>query len=70
MPGDTTIKLGTVVRWKDFPTQEPSQEGIVEVKDELLSGDFLVTAIHHALQQGMYKMIVELTKDSLAKGLT
>ena len=70
MPGDTTIKLGTVVRWKDFPTQEPSQEGIVEVKDELLSGDFLVTAIHHALEQGMYKMIVELTKDSLAKGLT
>ena len=69
LAGDTAIRLGEVVVFKEFPTQQPSWPGIVQPKDEFLSGKFLVTAIHHMLGKGVYKMAVELTKDSLGKGI-
>ena len=66
MPGDTAIRLGSVVRWKDFPSAQPTSDGGKQENDKFLEGDFLVTAIHHQLEAGKYHMIVELTKDALA----
>ena len=65
MPGDTSIRLGRVVRWKDFPSAQPTSDGGKQENDKFLEGDFLVTAIHHQLEAGKYHMIVELTKDAL-----
>ena len=65
MPGDTAIRLGSVVRWKDFPSAQPTSDGGKQENDKFLEGDFLVTAIHHQLEAGKYHMIVELTKDAL-----
>ena len=65
MPGDTEIRLGSVVRWKEFPSAEPTVQGLKPRTDVFLRGDFLVTAIHHQLEAGKYHMIVELTKDAL-----
>lgn len=69
IPGDTSIRLGSVIAWKHFPSFEQSTEGVPQPKDELLSGNFLVTAINHILEPGHYKMMIELTKDSVGKDL-
>ena len=67
LAGDTSMRLGEVVSFKEFPTQQQSYPGIVQTKDEFLSGKFLITAIHHMVSKGEYKMMIELTKDSLGK---
>ena len=37
IPGDTSIRLGSVIAWKHFPSFEQSTEGVPQPKDELLS---------------------------------
>ena len=70
LPGDTMLKLGTVVRWKNFPSPEEMETPAEMPVDEFLSGDFLITAIHHMLTPAHYYVFLELTKDSLAKDLS
>ena len=68
MPGDASVRLGDVIRWNNIPSPEPVVGNEMAV-DKILSGNFLVTAIHHTISFGKYNMTLELTKDSVAEEL-
>ena len=68
MPGDASVRLGDVIRWNNIPSPEPVVGKEMAV-DKILSGNFLVTAIHHTVSVGKYNMTLELTKDSVAEEL-
>ena len=70
MPGDTMLKLGDVIRWKNFPSPEQPKTIAGHTVDDFLAGDFLITAIHHIVDPAHYYMLLELTKDSFAKDLS
>jgi hypothetical protein len=57
--GKTNVKVGNVIRW-DFRSSIEGKE-----KDDILSGNYLITKIRHLIRPGMYNMNMEIIKDGL-----
>ena len=67
VPGDLYNELGHVI---DFQLNaKVSNQPAVE-KHKYLSGKYLITAIHHVIDQYRYQQVLELTKDSLPDTLS
>lgn len=70
MPGDSNFQIGEVVRWRKFPSPEAQETKLEPPMDKSLSGDFLITAIHHMLTPGTYYTLIDLSKDSFDREMT
>jgi hypothetical protein len=58
IPGDTNIFAGDVIE-----ILLPSTTGESEEMDMYMSGNFLITAIHHKINNAGYEMTIECYKD-------
>lgn len=62
-PGNPKMTVGSVIDLNMFSMQPISQNTRRE-KDNFYSGNYLVSAVRHIIQQGSYITVMELTKDS------
>lgn len=63
VPGNTRMSVGNVIKLDMFSMQ-PISEGSRRDKDNFYSGNYLISAVRHIIQQGSYITVMELTKDS------
>jgi|688.fasta_scaffold00166_71 hypothetical protein len=72
VPGRTDCEAGKIVRFF-YPSVTPKSEDTAETSrvlwDPLVSGFFMITAIHHHITPFHHNMILELSKDSYANAL-
>ena len=59
VPGDPNLTVGVVI---DF--QLISKNPAEKLPDKFYSGNYLVTAIRHIINQSEYKTVMEVAKDS------
>lgn len=69
VPGRTDIEVGRMIKIA-YPTTGDKAPDLTydEIVDPVISGNFLITAIRHTVNQTDYKMILEVCKNGLAQG--
>jgi len=68
MPGDSRAKIGDVYDIKALKRGE-LKDGDPKYVDEIRSGNYMVTAIKHTLNNAGYRTTIELARDSYVKDL-
>lgn len=64
VPGRVDYTVGQIVKVKTFKRQ-PMTDSDVDIKDGILSGKYLVSAIHHNIDRTKHECIMELVRDSI-----
>ena len=66
IPGDTGITAGRTINFNLLSLKPYSQnvEGQKKNNDELYSGKYLVSAVRHIVQNGVYQTVLEIIKES------
>jgi len=62
LPGRTDIQVGNVISLL-YPSAEAPGEDLSTVLDPLLSGFYIISAIHHKFNSTRHSMITELIKN-------
>lgn len=72
IPGRTDIEVGNMIRFVYPAAQVKDGKGgdYDELIDRLLTGNYLITAIHHKIDVGQHKMFLEIVKNGLRADLT
>lgn len=65
LPGRTDIQVGNVISLL-YPSAEAPSEDLTTVLDPLLSGFYVISAIHHKFDSDRHVMTVELIKNGLS----
>ena len=71
IPGRTDMEVGTIVDF-DYPSVGSGRNGETDensVKDQWISGYYMITAIHHQITKLRHNMICEIAKDSYLQDL-
>jgi hypothetical protein len=71
IPGRTDMEVGTIVDF-DYPSVGPSRNQATpeeSVRDQWISGYYMITAIHHQITKLRHNMICEIAKDSYLQDL-
>ena len=71
IPGRTDIEVGNTIRIVYPAPQVKDGKGndYEELIDRLLTGNYIISAIHHKIDVGQHKMICEVVKNGLRKDL-
>lgn len=71
LPGRTDIEVGNMIRvvYPAPQVKDGKGQDYESLIDRLLTGNFLVTAIHHKIDIGQHKMILEIVKNGLREDL-
>lgn len=71
IPGRTDMEVGTIVDF-DYPSVGSGRNGETDensIKDQWISGYYMITAIHHQITKLRHNMICEIAKDSYLQDL-
>jgi hypothetical protein len=70
VPGRTDYTVGQVVSIKKFKSEPiKTKDATADILDNLISGNYLVSAIHHSINRQKHECRMELIKDSIMMNL-